>query len=394
MKRILLVLTGSVATIKYKELIKTLSTSFVVDVLYTESAKYFLNQYELLQMEEINEVYDNNYTANEIKNIQHINLSKKLDLILICPATYDFINKYKNGIADNFILSLLAAYDKNKVLIVPAMNTNMYLNNILQENISFLEKKNVAFMEPETGVLACKDVGIGKMPEIKNIMNAVEKKLNIKRPKNIVITCGATRLDFDPVRFITNNATGTFGKALAKEAINQFYNVILIHGENVPVNDLPENIKTIAVKYNYEVLREIKQIEQSDKIDALIMNMAPIDYISTYSEEKIKVDKLTYELEKDIDILKELKTSKFYKIGFAVETNNLIENGKKKLKSKYLDIIYVNDAQSMGSNKAYNFYAINNEGSQEYSNYTKDNLSEIIINNLNEQINNKGEKDD
>ena len=284
--------------------------------------------------------------------IQHISLAKRADVFLVAPATANIIGKVANGIADDMLSTTIMA-TKAKVIFAPAMNTNMYENPIVQANIEKLKELGYEFIEPSSGVLACGDNGKGKLADVNTIIEKVLKELDNKYlpkdllGKNVLISAGPTRANIDPVRFITNKSTGKMGYEIAKEARDRGANVTLVSG---PTNlNPPSGVNVINVITNEEMKNAI--LEYYYNSDIVIKSAAVADYkIENYSNKKIKKgdDDLVLTFVRDNDILKILGENKKHQIlvGFAAESNDVIENAKKKLKSKNLDYIVANDITS------------------------------------------------
>ena len=278
--------------------------------------------------------------------IQHISLAKKADVLLVAPATANIIGKVVNGIADDMLSTTIMA-TKAKVIFAPAMNTNMYENKIVQENIQKLKSLGYEFIEPASGRLACGDSGKGKLekPEIivDTVMCALEKEKDLLG-KTVLITAGPTRANIDPVRFVSNNSSGKMGYKLAREARNRGANVILVSG---PTNEERiTGIETINIITNEEMYNAV--MKYYDEADIVIKAAAVADYKpKKYSEQKIKKgdEELVISMVRDRDILFELGKNKKNQIlvGFAAESQNLIENAVKKLDKKNLDFIVAND---------------------------------------------------
>lgn len=382
MKKITLILTGSVATIKYNKLIDTLSTKYLVNVIYTDNAKMFLNQYGLNTKTNVNKIFGDSFTTNDIKNIDHIQLNKETDLILIAPATFNYINKLANGFADSFSLSFLAACDPKNILIAPAMNTHMYENKILQQNIEKLKSLDIEFIDPIKGLLACNDVGIGKLESIDNILKQVDIKLNNIPTKKAIVTAGSTKLFLDPVRYITNKSSGKFALAICQELLKQNYEVTLLHSEDIDTSSLPQNINLSSFITN-EDLDNLIELNKSTN-DVIIMVAAPVDYVTNPSKHKIK-NSLSLNLDKGKDIIKNVDG--ILKFGFCLETENHLYNGEKKLIDKNLDWILINDGKTMGSDDVYNPIILTKNEVKNFDKLSKKDLAKEIVEVLNGSLN-------
>jgi phosphopantothenoylcysteine decarboxylase/phosphopantothenate--cysteine ligase len=344
-KEVLLGVTGGIAAYKAAEIVRLLQKNdCAVTVVMTENAKQFITP---LTFESLTgrHVYSGLFDPQSPSAMEHIELSKKSDLLLIAPATANIIGKAAHGIADDLLSCLLMTVTK-PIIIAPAMNTNMYLSSVVQENIACLRKRGVKIIGPEKGELACGDEGPGRLAEVESIVDAVKTALKTSetlKGKRILVTAGPTREAMDPVRFISNPSSGKMGFALAAEALKRGAEVTLISG---PTRQEPlPGIKFIPVVTAHEMKEEV--FKCLTQIDIVIMAAAVGDYRPVrYSKQKIKKDKelLVLEFKKTIDILAEIGRKKGNKIliGFAAETEQLIENAREKLKKKNLDIIVAN----------------------------------------------------
>ncbi len=344
-KEVLLGVTGGIAAYKAAEIVRSLQKNDCsITVVMTESAKQFITS---LTFESLTDkhVYSGLFDPQSPSAMEHIELSKKSDLLLIAPATANIIGKAAHGIADDLLSCLLMTIIK-PIIIAPAMNTNMYLNPVVQENIACLKKRGVKIIGPEKGELACGDEGQGRLANIESIVDAVKTGLRTSeklKGKKVLVTAGPTREPIDPVRFISNPSSGRMGFALAAEALRRGAGVTLISGPT-ELEPLP-GIRFIPVITAHEIKEEVfKHLAQ---IDIVIMAAAVGDYQPVqYSKQKIKKDKdlLVLEFKKTSDILAEIGRKKGNKIliGFAAETEQLAENAREKLKKKNLDIIVAN----------------------------------------------------
>lgn len=344
--------SGGIAVYKALDIISALRKKDVdVRVIMTDSATKFVTPLAFQSLSQ-NMVVTDMFAEPKAFEIQHISLAKRADVFLVAPATANIIGKIANGIADDMLSTTVMA-TKAKVIFAPAMNTNMYENLIVQNNIDKLKSLGYEFIEPASGRLACGDEGKGKLANVNTIVDYVLKELeNIDKPKDlegktVLISAGPTISRIDPVRYLTNNSTGKMGYSIAEEARDRGANVILVSG---PSNIIPpSNIKVIKVTTNEEMKNEI--LKYYDESDIVIKSAAVADYkIKQYSSEKIKKheDELNLTFVKDNDILKMLGERKNGQIlvGFAAESNNIIENAKRKIKAKNLDYIVANDITS------------------------------------------------
>ena len=349
-KCVVIGVTGGIAVYKALDVISALRKKDIeVHVIMTESASKFVNPLTFQSISQ-NMVVTDMFAEPKAWEIQHISLAQKADLMLVAPATANIIGKISNGIADDMLSTTIMA-TKAKVLIAPAMNTNMYENKIVQNNISKLKDFGYKFIEPASGRLACGDVGIGKLADVNTIVERVLEELEEKEQdllgKKVLISAGPTIAPIDPVRYITNRSTGKMGYAIAQEARERGAEVVLVSG---PTNlNPPKDVKIINIKTNDEMKNEI--LQYFEWADIVIKSAAVADYKpKEYSEEKIKKGDgdLNLCLTRDNDILKSLGEIKTHQIlvGFAAESNNVLENANKKLKNKNLDFIVANDITS------------------------------------------------
>jgi phosphopantothenoylcysteine decarboxylase/phosphopantothenate--cysteine ligase len=310
----------------------------------TEAAKQFITPltFETLTGEK---VYSDLFDPHAPEAMAHIELAKKTDILLIAPATANIIGKTASGIADDLLSCLFLTTTRPKI-IAPAMNSNMYLNSVVQENIARLKKRGVKIIDPEKGELACGDEGPGRLAESETIIDAVINELktsNKLKGKKVLVTAGPTREALDPARFISNPSSGKMGFALAAEALRRGAEVTLISGPT-KLDPLP-GTKFISVTTADEMKDQVFQYLA--KVDIVIMAAAVGDYQPMhYSKQKLKKKKepLVLELNKTIDILTEIGKDKGNKVlvGFAAETDELNKMALKKLKEKNLDIVVAN----------------------------------------------------
>lgn len=349
-KCVVIGVTGGIAVYKALDVISALRKKDIeVHVIMTESASKFVNPLTFQSISQ-NMVVTDMFAEPKAWEIQHISLAQKADLMLIAPATANIIGKVANGIADDMLSTTIMA-STAKVIFAPAMNTNMYQNKIVQGNIEKLKNFGYDFIEPASGRLACGDVGIGKLADVNTIVERVLTELNDReqdlKGKKVLISAGPTIAPIDPVRYITNRSTGKMGYAIAEEARDRGAEVVLVSG---PTNlNPPKNVRIINIKTNEEMKNEI--FNNFDWADIVIKSAAVADYKpKEYSKEKIKKGEsdLNLCLTKDSDILKSLGEMKTHQVlvGFAAESNNVLENANKKLKNKNLDFIVANDITS------------------------------------------------
>ncbi len=351
-KKILLIITGSIACYKSIELIRLLKKkSFEVNCILTNGAKEFITPL-LVSAISGTKTFDQLFSVDDEIEMGHINLSRQHDLIVIAPASADFIAKIANGYGDDLASATILASNK-KIIFAPAMNEKMWLNDITQKNITKILQNNLSMIEPEKDILACGEEGFGKMASPEKIVEEIEiffKNQNILAGKNILITAGSTIEPIDPVRFIGNKSSGKQALAIAKILSEMGANVKIISG------NLTQEIKTslkstISVNTAQEMFEEVKNSLNS--IDVFIGCSAVADYrVKNYSAQKIKKStnqNLTLELEKNPDILEFVGTAPnrpALVIGFCAESENLLENAKQKLLNKNCDLIVANDIEN------------------------------------------------
>ena len=357
---ILLGVTGGIAAYKSAEIIRLFKKEGAsVRVVMTESAKEFITPLTL-QAVSGNEIHDSLLDVNAESAMGHIELAKWADIILIAPCTAETIAKITHGRADDLMGALILASEA-EVYIAPAMNMNMWLDASTQDNYKILEKRGITFIGPVQGEQACGDIGPGRLEEPEKIIEFITKLTNkgSLSGKTITITAGPTREQIDPVRFISNNSSGKMGYSIAEAAIKYGAQVNLVTG---PVSlDADKSINLHKINSASEMLDEVIKCMKSS--DIFVGCAAVSDYKpSDYSNKKIKKEdnsSLDIELEKNEDILKYVSDnfSESYIVGFAAETSDVIENAKKKLLTKNLDMIISNDI----SDKSIGFDADENE---------------------------------
>ncbi|WBW94778.1 bifunctional phosphopantothenoylcysteine decarboxylase/phosphopantothenate--cysteine ligase CoaBC [Oceanirhabdus sp. W0125-5] len=345
-KTIVIGVAGGIAAYKALDVVSRLKKKdYDVHVIMTKSACEFVTPLSFQALSQNDVVYDM-FEEPKAWEIQHISLAKKADLLLVVPATANIIGKIANGIADDMLSTTIMA-TKGKVVFAPAMNVNMYDNPIVQNNISKLKNYGYGFIEPASGRLACGDVGKGKLADTELIAEKVHSLMYSNKDligKKILITAGPTISKIDPVRYITNHSSGKMGYEIAMEARDRGAEVTLVSG---PTSlETPFGINVIKVETNEEMFEAVMNNQMES--DIIIKSAAVADYKpKKYSTQKIKKsdDNLNIEFEKDTDILKELGRRKEHQIlvGFAAESENLIENALKKIEKKNLDYIIVND---------------------------------------------------
>lgn len=366
-KCVVLGVTGGIAVYKALDIVSTLVKKDIdVRVVMTEAATEFVTPLSFQSLSK-NQVIVDMFAEPKSWEIQHISLAKRADLMLIAPATANIIGKVANGIADDMLSTTIMA-TRAPVVFALAMNTNMYENKIVQNNIAKLKDFGYEFIKPASGRLACGDVGKGKLEKVDVICEDILSRLYDKKDlvgKKVLVTAGPTISPIDPVRYITNNSSGKMGYSIAKEARDRGAEVTLISGPSSL--EIPAGIDFISVKTNEEMLKSV--LSKFDDSDIVVKSAAVADYrVKNYSTEKIKKGDSDLKLEfvRDNDILKNLGERKKDQIlvGFAAESNNLLENAKGKLKKKNLDYIVANDITASDTGFASDFnkvYIIDDE---------------------------------
>lgn len=393
-KTVVIGVSGGIAVYKTLDVVSRLRKLGVnVNVIMTKSATEFVTPLSFQSLSQ-NYVVCDMFEDPKTWDVEHISLAKRADVFLIAPATANVIGKIANGIADDMLTTTVMA-TKAKVLIAPAMNTNMYQNPILQRNINTLKELGYNFVEPESGRLACGDTGKGKLASQETIVDEVVKLLSKDQDlkgKSIIVTAGPTVESIDPMRYITNRSTGKMGYSIAKEAIERGADVTLITGPTnlTPPQNLKKLIKIESANDMYEAV-----LENLDENDVVIKSAAVADYKpKNYSNKKIKKsdDDLVIELDRNKDIAQEIGKIKNNKIlvGFAAETNDLIENASLKIKKKNLDFIVANDLTKEGAGFGVDtniVKIIDKEGNiTEYPKMKKEEVANIILDKIKELL--------
>jgi phosphopantothenoylcysteine decarboxylase / phosphopantothenate---cysteine ligase len=344
-KSVVLGITGGIAAYKMVEVASALVKEGVrVDVIMTEAAQRFVTP---LTFQTITKrpVITDLFQAWTESDRGHISLAERADVIVVAPATANTIAKMTAGIADNMLLTVILA-SRAPVVVAPAMDAFMYANPVTQENIGQLIGRGFEVIPPERGWLASGLEGEGRLAEPRAIFGTIRQLLGRKgtlASRTVVVTAGGTREPVDPVRFIGNSSSGKMGYAIAQAAIDEGAKVRLISG---PVSLTPPvGVEFSPVITTLEMQSAVERAVEG--ADALIMAAAVADYRpSVRAEQKIKKnsERLVIELDKNPDILKSLKERKLFKVGFAAETEDLVDNARTKLAEKGLDLIIANDA--------------------------------------------------
>lgn len=352
MKKIIIGVTGSIAAYKSVELVSTLvKEGYDIEVIMSKGALQFIQPmtFEALIKKP---VHIELFSKEEGYQIKHIALAKQADCFIVVPASANSIAKFANGISDDMLSTTFLAATCPK-LIAPAMNTAMYDNLATQRNIERCKSYGIQFIEPACGLLACGDIGRGKLADLDYIYEEIQSVFvpKILKNKKILITAGPTIEPIDPVRFITNHSSGKMGYAIAKVAYQMGGDVTLISG---PTNlKTPYGVKQIDVTTASMMFEEVKKIHKNQNI--IIKTAAVSDYKSVdIADNKIKKneDIISLELSKNEDILQYLGANKEKNqliCGFAMETQNVIENALSKCIKKKCDLFVVNDLNTSGA---------------------------------------------
>ena len=351
-KSVVVGVCGGIAAYKVVEVVSRLKKlGAEVDVIMTANAQKFVTPLTFRSLSHRPVVTDM-FSDPEYWEIKHVSLAQKADLFIIAPATANIIGKLASGIADDMLSTTVVA-TKAPVLIVPAMNHNMYANAVVQRNIRALKDLGYIFMEPDTGRMAEGSSGKGRLPEPSAI---VEKACSILKPEQdlegirMIVTAGPTRESIDPVRYISNHSSGKMGYAVARAAHERGADVLLVSG---PVGiECPEGVKLVSTATAEEMCKAV--LDNFGNCDVVVMAAAVADYRpAEVSETKIKKndDEMVLRLVRTPDILKKLGTIKGNRIlvGFSAETDHLTDNAMKKLESKNLDMIVANDVTMEGA---------------------------------------------
>lgn len=387
-KKIIIGITGSIACYKSVQLISDLvKQDYIVEVMMSESATRFITP-TCIQSLTKRKVYVDTFDDETPAIITHVDIVKNADLFAIIPASAHTIAKVAHGLADNMLTNAFLAATCPK-LIAPAMNVHMFENLVTQRNIQTLKNDGIYFVEPISGMLACGDIGKGKLPDETTLMEAIQYALTPKilQGKKIMVSAGPTQENIDPVRYITNHSSGKMGYAIAKAAFCLGADVTLVSG---PTHlKKPYGVNVIDVISAQDMYQAITAI--SDEQDILVMSAAVGDYASErIANEKIKKSDETMQLQliKNKDILFELgqrKKDNQLLCGFAMETQNLIENAKMKLIRKNCDMIVANHLKTDGAGFQRDTNVVSILKKEEVKHYdllSKDELSYIILKEL------------
>lgn len=352
-KTVILGVTGSIAAYKMANVASMLIKLHAdVHVLMTENATNFINPitFETLTNHKcLVDTFDRNFNYN----VEHVSLAKKADLFLLAPASANVIGKVANGICDDMLTTTFMACGCPK-LIAPAMNTHMYENPILQDNLRKCEKYGMQIITPDSGRLACGDVGAGKLPSETELVEYCLQTIQCKKDllgKKVLVTAGATQESIDPVRFITNHSTGKMGCAIAEAASRRGAEVTLVaaHMEVAP----PRFVHVVPVRSAQDMYEAVTAV--SEEQDIIIKAAAVADYTPMeYVDQKVKKKDgdLSIPLKRTQDILKYLgehRREGQFLCGFSMETENMLENSQKKLEKKNIDMVAANNLKVAGA---------------------------------------------
>ena len=351
-KHIVLGVTGSIAAYKIASLASMLvKRQADVTVIMTPNATNFINPitFESLTGNKcLVDTFDRNFEFQ----VEHVSLAKQTDVVLVAPASANVIAKAAHGIADDMLTTTLLACTCPKI-IAPAMNTRMYQNPVVQDNMRTLERYGMEVIAPASGYLACGDTGEGKMPEPETLLEAIVRALTPKdlTGKRILVTAGPTREKLDPVRYISNHSTGKMGYAIASAAVRRGAKVTLVSGKT----DLsyPAGVEAVPVESAADMAAAVKGA--ADEQDVIIMAAAVADYRpAVVAEEKMKKKngELSVALERTEDILAWLGAHRrpgLFLCGFSMETEHLLENSRQKLIKKNIDMIVANNLKQEGA---------------------------------------------
>ena len=352
-KTVVLGVTGSIAAYKMANLTSMLTKLHCdVHVIMTKNATNIINPitFETLTARKcLVDTFDRNFNYN----IEHVALGEKADVVLVAPASANVIGKMAAGIADDMLTTTILAC-KCKKIVAPAMNTNMYENPVVQANLKKLKEFGMEVIEPASGMLACRVEGKGKLPSEEVLLEYILREIQFEKDmtgKKVLVTAGATQEAIDPVRYITNHSTGKMGYALAKIAMRRGADVTLITAPtNLPAPLFADVVPVVSAQEMFDAIKE-----RAPQMDIIIKAAAVADYTPvSVSDEKIKKKDgdLSLPMRRTTDILAYLgehrKPGQFI-CGFSMETENLVENSKKKLQKKNADLIVANNLRDEGA---------------------------------------------
>ena len=351
-KHVILGITGGIAAYKAAQLTSNLKKKgYDVHVIMTANATQFITPLTLETLSG-NRVSVDTFDRNFEYNVQHVSLAKLADVFVIAPASANIIAKAAWGLADDMLSTTLLASRCEKI-ICPAMNTGMLDNPATQANLQTLRQRGMRIVEAQEGLLACGDVGRGRMAEPEEIEDEIERVLTPKilTGKKVLVSAGATQEALDPVRYLTNHSSGKMGYAIARAARNAGAQVVLVHGPTAlkPIRDV-QDIQIVSAAEMAQVI-----LKEAPDCDLVIKAAAVADYTpARFSEQKIKKSgtDLSLPLQRTPDILKllaENRTARQVLVGFAMETEDLLTQAQRKLHEKHVDLIVANDLRQPGA---------------------------------------------
>ena len=393
-KTVVLGVTGSIAAYKMANLTSMLVKQHAdVYVLMTKNATNFIHPITfetLTNHKTLVDTFDRNFNYN----IEHVSLAKRADVVLVAPASANVIGKIANGIADDMLTTTVMAC-KCKKLMAPAMNTQMFENPIVQDNLKKLEHYDMTVIQPDVGLLACKDVGAGKLPSEQVLMDYILREIRYEKDmagKKVLVTAGPTVERIDPVRYISNHSTGKMGYAIARVAMERGADVTLISG---PVSIAPPPfVRVVPVESAEDMFRAVQK--NSEEADIIIKAAAVADYTpETVAAEKIKKSEDDSELKlvRTTDILKWLGEHRHagqFLCGFSMETEHMVENSKKKLEKKHIDMVAANNLKVEGAGFGVDtniMTLITKEGEKELPLMSKEDVANAILDEIVAKIN-------
>ena len=385
-KTVVLGVTGGIAAYKIANLASMLVKLHCdVHVIMTQNATNFITPitFETLTNNKcLIDTFDRNFQFH----VEHVALAKRADVVMIAPATANVIGKLAHGIADDMLTTTVLACTCKK-FVAPAMNTQMYRNPIVQDNMKTLEQYGFELIEPATGFLACRDVGEGKLPDPEVLLQYILRELAFEKDmtgKKVLVTAGPTQESIDPVRYITNHSTGKMGYAIARHCMLRGADVTLVSG---PTNLTPPPFVTVIPVVSAKEMFDAVTSHAKEQ-DIIIKSAAVADYRpATVASEKMKKsdNALALDLEKTEDILKYLgehkKESQFL-CGFSMETENMLDNSRAKLVKKNLDMIVANNLKQTGAGFGTDtniVTLITKKDEQELPLLTKDEVAKAIV---------------
>lgn len=385
-KTVVLGVTGGIAAYKIANLASMLVKLHCdVHVIMTQNATNFITPitFETLTNNKcLIDTFDRNFQFH----VEHVALAKRADVVMIAPATANVIGKLAHGIADDMLTTTVLACTCKK-FVAPAMNTQMYRNPIVQDNMKTLEQYGFELIEPATGFLACRDVGEGKLPDPEVLLQYILRELAFEKDmtgKKVLVTAGPTQESIDPVRYITNHSTGKMGYAIARHCMMRGADVTLVSG---PTNLNPPPFVTVIPVVSAKEMFDAVTSQAKDQ-DIIIKSAAVADYRpATVASEKMKKsdNALALDLEKTEDILKYLgehKKETQFLCGFSMETENMLDNSRAKLAKKNLDMIVANNLKQTGAGFGTDtniVTLITKNDEQELPILTKDEVAKAIV---------------